>query len=243
MSNSTNRFYSPKDELNYEVYETKYNEKYIPNNLHNNTTNLSLTEINNLINSKEGYSIFKYEPPKADESGFIKLPQVPYEVKERAMKGFLYTFFLTFLGRVFGAFKYNIGNSFFPYVPAAVFLYQYSHTLWTMINTVSEIRLIDGGKTVRLYFKQLRNPVEVPISNLIKKKEENFFNECFTEPFLYPIQINRTDKYGKYSLRSHWTVYLYGDSHDCIKNGEILRSIINNQPIHIENSEGNVLER
>ena len=218
-SNSNNHLYTPKDELNYEVYDLKLNEYYVPS--------IKLPEFHD-----EGLVIFKYDSPTPDETGFIKLPQVPYEIKEHAMKGFLYTFFLTFAGRVFSNFSNMTTFSFFPLIPASVFLYQYSSALSYMINSVTEIRLNPDGHRITLLFKY-RKPMTISVSQIIKKKEENFLNQCFTEPMLYPIQINRTEEFGKYSLWSHMNVYLYSESHQSIKYGEILRAIINNQPIEL----------
>lgn len=233
MSNSKNRFYSPKEEINYEVYEQQLNEPYTPSYLFTGDNESSVKEIIESIKSNEGYTIFKYEPSKTDEDGYVKLPQVPYEIKELSLKTLSYTFFLTFIGRLIGALKYFSGYTIYPFIPASVFMYQYSKAILMMTNAVTEIKLINNGTALRLYFKQFRKPVEVKIQDIIKKKEPTFFNECYTEPFLYPIQINRTNKYGKYSLRSHLTVYLYGDSHSCIKNGEILKAVIENSNIDV----------
>lgn len=218
-SNTSNQFYKPKNEMNYEVYETSFKEYFVPSQ--------ALANIND-----NGLSIFKFEPAVADETGFVKLPQVPYEIKEHALKGFLYTFFLTIIGRMIAAFGTVSSYSVFPFIPAGVFFFQYSKSLLYLFNSVTEISLLKDGQNVRLSFK-FRPDMTISISQIIKKQEENFLNECFTEPTLYPIQINRVNEYGKYSLRSHLTVYLYSDSHKCIKNGEILRAILNNQPIKL----------
>lgn len=217
MSNTTNQFYVPEKEMNFDVYETNFKEPYTPNQ-----------EIATIEDT--GLVVFKYEAPTADKDGFIKLPQVPYEIKEHALKGFLYTFFTTAIGRLFSNFAGYSFSYLYIYVPCGIFFYQYGNSLWYMYNAVTEIKLLPDGKNIKLGFK-FRPSMTVSISQLIKKKEENFLNECYTEPILYPIQINRTEQYGKYSLRSHLTVYLYAESHKSILNGEILRAIINNHPI------------
>ena len=50
------------------------------------------------------YTVFNYkeEPVKKDEEGvYQRLPQVPYEIKEHAFKGTIYTFFLVCFGRFY----------------------------------------------------------------------------------------------------------------------------------------------
>jgi hypothetical protein len=177
--------------------------------------------------------IFEYKAPVADETGFVKLQQVPYEIKEHSLKGFMYTLFLTFFGRAVGSTYLNASAyTYYPFIPAAVFAFQYSKSLWYMINSVIKVELLNCGSRVKLHFKFLPS-MEVNINQLIKKKEETFLNETYTEPFLYPVQLNLTEKYGKFSFRSHRLVYLYGDSHEVVKQGEILRAIINNQNISV----------
>jgi hypothetical protein len=187
------------------------------------------------------FTVFEYnqEPVKQDSQGeYQRLPQVPYEIKEFALKGFVYTFFLTWLGRFSSNWSLKFittGSTIFPYIPAAVFTYFYGRSLWVIYNSITSIKLKEDGKTVILGFKNnLQSPVEVEISKITKKKEENFLMECYTEPFLFPIQVDYTDKYGEYSLRNKRTFYLYGDSHSCIKNGEILRAILNSQIIKVK---------
>jgi hypothetical protein len=184
------------------------------------------------------FTVFEYqqEPVKVDEQGeYQRLPQVPYEIKENALKGFVYTFFLTILGRLASNWSLKFmttGTTFFPIIPAGVFTYFYGRSLWYMYNSVTAVHLKEDGKTIVLTFKNnLQSPIEVEISRITKKKEENFLMECYTEPFLFPIQVDYTDKYGPYSLRNKRTFYLYGDSHSCIKHGEILRAVLNSQNI------------
>lgn len=203
--------------MNYEVYVPKQAEAA--------TISKPITFSNGI------YNVFEYSSPKADEDGFILLPQVPYEIKEHALKGVLYTFFLTLIGRIVASNNTNFFSyALYSYFPAGVFLYQYGKSLWYMYNAIIKVDLIEGGEKVRLHFKY-QPSFEVKINQILKKKEENFLVECFTEPFLYPIQINFTELYGKFSLRSHRIYYLYGDKHNNIKNGEILRAIINGQNI------------
>ena len=186
-------------------------------------------------------SIFEYqqEPVKSDDKGlYQRLPQVPYEIKEYSLKTFIYTFFLTAGGRLFSSFTPYFNTpyaTFYPYIPATIFAYFYGKTMWIMYNSVTSIQLKEDGKTVIFNFKNnLQGPLEVEIFRIMKKKEENFLLECYTEPFLFPIEVDYTDIYGPYSLKNKRTLYLYGDSHKCIKNGEILRAIINSQNIKLK---------
>ena len=103
-----------------------------------------------------------------------------------------------------------------------------------MYNAVTKISLTEDGKKVILEFKNgMKGKKEVEISKMNKLREENFLNECYTEPFLFPIEIDESEKTGKYSLFTKKTVYLYGDSHKCVKHGEILRAILNGQVIKL----------
>jgi len=103
-----------------------------------------------------------------------------------------------------------------------------------MYNAVTKISLTECGQKVVLEFKNgLKGKKIVEISKMNKLREENFLNECYTEPFLFPIEIDETEKTGKYSLFAKKTVYLYGDSHRCIRHGEILRAILNGQEIKL----------
>jgi len=187
------------------------------------------------------FTIFEYteEPVNSDEKGvFQRLPQVPYEIKEHALKGTLYTFFLTFVGRFASSMKlaplkvFNL--KIFPHFVASVGLYHILRPIWYMYNAVTKIQLSEDGQKVRFEFKNgVKSPLEVEISRLYKKKEENFLNECYTEPFLFPVEIDYVDVKGQYSLTGKRTVYLYGDSHKCIRHGEILRAILNGQSIKL----------
>ncbi len=191
--------------------------------------------------TKGYFTIFEYteEPIKEDEKGlFQRLPQVPYEIKEHALKGTLYTFFLTFLGRFSAALKLSplkiLNLKVFPHFVASVGLYHILRPIWYMYNAVTKIELSEDGHKVRFEFKNgIKRPLEVEISRLYKRKEENFLNECYSEPFLFPLEIDNFDIKGEYSLTGKRIVYLYGDSHKCIRHGEILRAVINGQTIKL----------
>jgi hypothetical protein len=187
------------------------------------------------------FTVFEYKPEteKKDNLGtYQRLQQVPYEIKENALKTFLYTFFLTAFGRLMSNYSLifqTTQSTMFPYYPASIFVYFYSKSLWLMYNSVTGIYLKDDGQKVVLEFKNnLRPKLEVDIWRIKKKKEENFLLECFTEPFLFPIEVDYTDVYGSYSLRDKKTFYLYGDSQGNIKHGEILRALLNSQPIKVK---------
>lgn len=209
--------------MNFEVYESKVTEVFTP------------SRPLEFINGK--CVIFQYTPPQSDVDGFVKLPQVPYEIKEHALKGFTYTFMLTMVCRFISATSYALANPFtFNYstlLPAGVFAFHFLKPLYLMHNAVVKVELLEDGETIRLSYKNTSTTRDVKINQLIKKEKENFLVECYTEPFLFPMQINYSEKYGKYSLFSHKRFYLYGDSHSTIKNGEVLRAIINGQNISI----------
>jgi hypothetical protein len=186
------------------------------------------------------FTVFEYkeELSHVDKKGeYQRLVQVPYEIKEHSLKAFLYTFFLIWGGRMLSNFSTSFISTsgyMFSFVPASVFLYHFLSSVNYMYNAVTAIRLKNNGTHVILEFKNnIQRPVEIEISKLIKNREENFLLECYTEPFLFPIILDYTDEKGKYSLFNKRTVYLYGDSHSCIKNGEILRAILNSQNIKL----------
>jgi len=176
------------------------------------------------------YTVFSYKPEQD------RLPLMPYEVKECAMKGFLYTLFLTWGGRMFSnamATQLSYGV-FLPYFTAGLFFYQYGKVIHYMANAITSIKLKENGTHVVFEFKNLRSPLEVEIWRISKKKDiETVIQESFAEPYLLPIEINYEDKFGKSSFRSTKTFFIYGDSHSCIRDGEILRAIINSQPIKL----------
>jgi hypothetical protein len=187
------------------------------------------------------FTVFEYkaETEKKDNEGvYHRLQQVPYEIKENSLKTFVYTFFLTVLGRFISNYSVVFQTSqatFFPYYPASIFVYFYSRTLWLMYNSITAVHLKEDGQKVVFEFKNnLKSKLEVDIWRIKKKKEENFLLECYVEPFLFPIEVDYTDVYGKYSLRDKRTFYLYGDSSATIKHGEILRAILNSQSIKLK---------
>ena len=163
--------------------------------------------------------------------------KVPYLIKEYSTKGFLYTFFLIWGGRYIAAYssaKIVSYSMFYSFIPAGVFSFFYGKIVWTMMNAVTTIRLKENGTHVILEFKNFLPSLEVEISRLKKVESETIYNECYFEPNLYPIDIDYEDVYGKFSFRSKRRVYLYSDSHESIRNGEIFRAIINGQNIRLK---------
>jgi hypothetical protein len=186
------------------------------------------------------FTVFEYKPAESliDEEGeYKKLPQVPYEIKEHALKGFIYTFFLIWGGRLLSSFSLNALNmwsiTMYPVIPLSVFTYHYLRPLHYMANAITAIRLKEDGQTVIFEFKNFRKPLEVETWRIQKGKEENFLHECFSEPFLFPITIDYNDIYGKFSIFNEKKFFIYGDSNVCIKHGEILRAILNSQNIKL----------
>lgn len=188
------------------------------------------------------FTLFEYlpEPIKTDEEGsYQRLQQVPYEIKEHALKGFMYTFFLTWVGRFLSNFftytSLATNLTVWPYLPLAVFSFHYLKSINYMYNSIVNIKLKEDGLSVIFEFKNgLKRPLEVEIWRIKKLREENFLNECYTDPFLFPIQVDFTDLTGQYSLKSQRNFYIYGDGHQCIKDGEILRAILNTQSIKLK---------
>jgi hypothetical protein len=187
------------------------------------------------------FTVFEYqaEPEKKDNQGvYQRLQQVPYEIKENSLKTFVYTFFLTAFGRFLSNYSTIFHTShatLFPYYPASIFAYFYGKTMWLMYNSIVAVHLKEDGQKVVFEFKNgLKPKLEVDIWRIRKKKEENFLLECYVEPYLFPIEVDYTDIYSKYSLRDKRTFYLYGDGTACVKHGEILRAILNAQSIKVK---------
>lgn len=190
------------------------------------------------------FTVFEYtqEKPQLSEEDnktiIQKLPQVPYEIKEHALKGFIYTFFLTMAGRLFTNYsQYFWATSYtlYPYIPFSVFIYHFLRPMWYMYNAITAIKLKEDGETVIFEFKNnLQKPVEVEISRIKKDKAENFFYECYQEPSLFPITVDYSDLYSPYKVWNTRKFYIYGDSHKCIKHGEILRAILNSESIKLK---------
>jgi len=176
------------------------------------------------------YTVFKYEPDAN------RVPLVPYEIKEHAMKGFVYTFMLSWVGRLIAnnlAGALTIGTML-PLLTAGVFSYHYGRSMYYMSSAITSIELMENGTHVVLNFKNIRRPITVEISKISKKKDcERIIQESFAEPYLLPVVVDEEDKFGKSSLRSKSHLYIYGDSHSSIKDGEILRAILNSQPIKL----------
>lgn len=162
-----------------------------------------------------------------------KLPLLPYEVKECAMKGFLYTLFTVWLARFATAGLYSSWG-LIPYWSASLFVYQYAKVWHFMLNAITKIELLENGTQVRFEFKNLRKSIVVDISRIKKLDNlEKTVLESFAEPYLLPIEINYEDIYGKQSFRSTKKYFIYGDSHTAIRDGEIFRAIINAQSIKL----------
>ncbi len=176
------------------------------------------------------YTVFENTPIPG------KFPLMPWEVKECCLKGWIYTFFLMWLGRFTGQglTTYLTQGIFIPNFTAVIFFYQYGRIVHYMANAITSIKLMDNGTHVIFTFKNFRRPVEVEISRIKKIGDaEKVIQESFVEPYLLPIEIDYDDVYGKSSFRARKRYFIYGESHEAIKDGEIFRAIINSQPIKL----------
>lgn len=166
------------------------------------------------------------------------LPSFPYEVKTCAMKIAIYNSFLFFPARWFSSINLSLFSgeisTFFPYIPAAVFLFQFAKIMNYAAKMITGIKLQSNGTHVELTFKNFWQPLVVPINDITAKQELTFFQQTFEEPYLFPIEIDFTAKHGKYSLLSKQTYYIYGDDHSCVKHGELFRAIVEGRQIELE---------
>jgi hypothetical protein len=145
-----------------------------------------------------------------------QLKYVPWEVKEATLKNFLGVFGFVILDYLFhpSALFYSIG--------AFSFGINWMHKVYQYLgNAITKIDLHEDGKTVTVQFKT-GGKATLKIKDISKKANEKELVQTFEEGFMFPIEVANSQKY-----------YIYGRSHEAIKNGEIFRAIINGQAIKL----------
>jgi len=145
-----------------------------------------------------------------------EIKYVPWEVKEATVKNFLGVIGFGILDYLFhpGAIVYSIGAFGFG-INWMHKIYQY------MGHAITKIDLHEDGKTVSVEFKT-GGTATLKIKDIVKKANEKDLVQTFEEGFMFPIEVANTQKY-----------YIYGRSHEAIKNGEVFRAIINGQAIKL----------
>lgn len=139
---------------------------------------------------------------------------VPWELKEIAFKnsmgfgGVCVWNHLHNLG-VYG----ELGCAFF--VGNMVF-----RTIQIMSKTVHRVDLHKDGKNVTFHPK-FGAPFTAKIKDVKKLRHEKSLVETFEESYLFPLDVA-----GK-------QIFLQGNGHEAIKNGEIFRAVINGQSIKL----------
>ena len=145
-----------------------------------------------------------------------EIKYVPWEVKEATVKNFLGVFGFVILDYLFhpGALVYSIG--------AFGFGLNWMHKVYQyMGHAITKIDLHEDGKTVSVEFKT-GGSATLKIKDIMKKADEKELVQTFEEGFMFPIEVSNTQKY-----------YIYGRSHEAVKNGEVFRAIINGQAIKV----------
>jgi hypothetical protein len=145
-----------------------------------------------------------------------QLKYVPWEIKEATVKNFLGVIGFAILDYLFhpGALVYSIG--------AFSFGINWMHKVYHYLgHAITKIDLHEDGKTVTVQFKT-GGTATLKIKDIMKKSNEKELVQTFEEGFMFPIEVANTQKY-----------YIYGRSHEAIKNGEIFRAIINGQAIKL----------
>lgn len=102
-----------------------------------------------------------------------------------------------------------------------IFCLNYCRTVYNLMNNaVTKVVLLDGGKQVELTFgRTTGKTATVNIKDIQKEAHEKTLVETYEESTMFPLKVGGT------------TYYLNGQGQECVKNGELLRAIINGQSI------------
>lgn len=138
----------------------------------------------------------------------------PWEVKEATFK----TAFLMGVVHMWDL-GFQLGQGY-----AAIQLFlamKYGYTVYGfMANAVTKVVLLDGGKQVEFTLgRTTGKTTTVNIKDIQKEAHEKTLVETYEESSMFPLKVGGT------------TYYLHGQGHECVKNGELLRAIINGQSI------------
>jgi len=137
---------------------------------------------------------------------------VPWELKGEAFKA-------AFLIGVVHMWDVGLGlGGSAPYIQAFLAL-RFGYTAYGLgSKAVSKVVLLDGGKQVEFSGRALR-ATTVNIKDIQKEEHEKTLVETYEESTMFPLKVGGT------------TYYLNGQGQECVKNGELLRAIINGQSI------------
>lgn len=97
----------------------------------------------------------------------------------------------------------------------------YTRTVFNlMTSAVTKVVLLDGGKQVEFTFGRTGGKTTtVNIRDIEKQEHEKTLVETYEESSMFPLKAGGV------------TYYLHGQGQECVKNGELLRAIINGQSI------------
>ena len=97
----------------------------------------------------------------------------------------------------------------------------YSYKVFNlMTNAVTKVVLLEGGKQVEFTFGRTGGKTTtVNIRDIKKEENEKVLVETYEESTMFPLRVGST------------TYYLHGQGAECVKNGELLRAIINGQSV------------
>ena len=126
----------------------------------------------------------------------------------------------------FGVFLVHMIDFAFPLGPgygaAQMFLcLNYSYRVFNlMTNAVTKVTLLEGGKQAEFTFGKTGGKTTiVNIKDIVKEENEKVLVETYEESTMFPLKVGAK------------TYYLHGQGQECVKNGELLRAIINGQSI------------
>lgn len=108
------------------------------------------------------------------------------------------------------------------YGAAQMFLcLSYSYNVYNlMTNAVTKVVLLESGKQAEFTFGKVGGKtVTVNIKDIVKGENEKVLVETYEESTMFPLKVGNK------------TYYLHGQGQECVKNGELLRAIINGQSI------------
>lgn len=89
-----------------------------------------------------------------------------------------------------------------------------------MSHAVTKVVLLEGGKQVEFTFGRTNGATTtVNIKDIQKEAHEKTLVETYEESTMFPLKVGGA------------TYYLNGQGQECVKNGEVLRAIINGQSI------------
>ncbi len=167
------------------------------------------------VNFVDGKSTIFHQDTSPNQIKFV-----PWEIKETTLKNFLGVFGFVALDYLFhpGALIYSIGTMSFGF--------NWIYRVYSYLGyAITKIDLHEDGRTVTVTFKT-GGSTTLKVKDIHKKAHEKELVQTFEEGFLFPVEVPTGEN-------KKLTYYIYGASHEAVKNGEVFRAIINGQSIKL----------